>query len=88
MKQMELTPWVSSLTYPKKPNGKLRIGLNPKDLNKAIIREHHKAPTLEEIAHVLTGAMTFLKGGRKQSVFWNALNRASITAYDVQHTPW
>ena len=36
-KQMELTPWVSSLMYPKKPNGKLRICLNPKDLNKAII---------------------------------------------------
>ena len=51
-KQTELTPWVSLLTYPKKPNGKLRICLNPKDLNKAIIRENHKAPTLEEITHV------------------------------------
>ena len=37
MKQTEPTPWVSSLTYPKKPNGKLRICLDPKDLNKAII---------------------------------------------------
>ena len=36
VKQTEPTPWVSSLTYPKKPNGKLRICLNPKDLNKAI----------------------------------------------------
>ena len=36
-KQMEPTPWVSSLTYPKKPNGKLRICLDLKDLNKAII---------------------------------------------------
>ena len=44
-KQMEPTPWVSSLTYPRKPNGKLRICLDPKDLNKAIIRENHKAPT-------------------------------------------
>ena len=45
-KQMEPTPWVSSLTYPKKPNGKLRICLDPKDLNKAIIWENHKALTL------------------------------------------
>ena len=52
-KQMELTPWVSSLTYPKKPNSKLRICLNPKDLNKTIIRENHIALTLEEIVHVL-----------------------------------
>ena len=51
-KQTEPTPWVSSLTYPKKTNGKLRICLDPKDLNKAIIRENHKAPTLEEITHM------------------------------------
>ena len=36
-KQTEPTPWVSSLTYPKKANGKLRKCLDPKDLNKAII---------------------------------------------------
>ena len=50
VKQTELTLWVSSLMYPKKPNGKLRICLDPKDLNKVIIQEHHKAPTLKEIA--------------------------------------
>ena len=33
-KQTEPTPWVSSLMYPKKANGKLRICLDPKDLNK------------------------------------------------------
>ena len=55
-KQTEPTPWVSSLMYPKKANGKLRICLDPKDLNKAIIHENHKAPTLEEIAHILMGA--------------------------------
>ena len=60
-KQTEPTPWVSSLTYPKKANGKLRICLNPKDLNKAIIHENHKAPTLEEIAHVLMGSTKFSK---------------------------
>ena len=60
-KQTERTPWVSSLTYPKKANSKLRICLIPKDLNKAIIHENHKAPTLKEIAHVLTGATKFSK---------------------------
>ena len=58
-KETEPIPWVSSLMYPKKANGKLRICLDPKDLNKAIICENHKAPTLEEIAHVLTGATKF-----------------------------
>ena len=46
---------------PKKTNGKLRICLDLKDLNKAIIWKHHKALTLEEIAHILTGATKFLK---------------------------
>ena len=68
-KQTESTPWVSSLTYPKKANGKLRICLDPKDLNKAIIRENHKAPTLKEIAHVLTGATKFSKVDSNKAFF-------------------
>ena len=69
IKQTEPTPWVSSLTYPKKANGKLRICLDPKDLNKATIRENHKAPTLEEIAHVLTGATKFSKVDGNKAFF-------------------
>ena len=69
IKQTEPTPWVSSLTYPKKANGKLRICLDPKDLNKAIISENHKAPTLKEIAHVLTGATKFSKVDGNKAFF-------------------
>ena len=68
-KQTEPTPWVSSLTYPKKANSKLRICLDPKDLNKAIICENHKAPTLEEIAHVLMGATKFSKVDGNKAFF-------------------
>ena len=67
--QMEPTPWVSSLTYPKKANGKLRICLGPKDLNKAIIHENHKAPTLKEIAHILTQATKFSKVDGNKAFF-------------------
>ena len=68
-KQTEPTPWVSSLMYPKKANSKLRICLDPKDLNKAIIHESHKAPTLEEIAHVLMGATKFSKVDGSKAFF-------------------
>ena len=68
-KQTEPTPWVSSLMYPKKANGKLRICLDPKDLNKAIIHENHKAPTLKEIAHVLTGDTKFSKVDSNKAFF-------------------
>ena len=32
---------MGQLNYPKKANGKLRICLDPKDLNKVIIHENH-----------------------------------------------
>ena len=59
--QIEPIPWVSSLTYPVKPTGKVRPCLDARDLNKAIIRENHKPQTVEEIAHQLAGAVVFTK---------------------------
>ena len=64
------TEWVSSITYPRKPDGTLCICLDPRDLNKAIIREHYKAPTLEEISHKLAGATVFSKLDTKDR-FWS-----------------
>ena len=47
----ESTDWVSSLTYSWKANGKLRVCLDLRDVNKAIKRDHYKTPTVEEITH-------------------------------------
>ena len=55
------TVWVSLLTYHCKPDGSLHICLDPKDLNKAIVQEHYKAPNLDEITHHLSGATCFSK---------------------------
>ena len=60
-KQVQPTPWVSSVTFPMKPNGEVRVCLDPSNLNKAIIREHHKPMTVEEIAHELSGATVYIK---------------------------
>ena len=59
--QVEPTPWVSSLTFPRKSNGEVRVCLDPSSLNKAIIREHRKPMTVEEIAHELAGATVYTK---------------------------
>ena len=53
------TEWVSSITYPRKPDGTLWICLDARDLNKVISREHYKAPTLKEISHKLADATIF-----------------------------
>ena len=45
----KLTPWISSMLAIPKKNGKIRICLNLKDLNKAILRENYPIPTIEDI---------------------------------------
>ena len=83
--QVEPTPWVSSLTYPKKANGKLRVCLDPKDLNRAIIRENHKAPTLEEISHQLARAKHFTKVDGNKAFFglWLSLKSSLLTTFNT-----
>ena len=53
--------WVSSITYVQKANGELRLCLDPRDLNKAICRDHHKMPTVEEVAHEFGHSHFFTK---------------------------
>ncbi|XP_068696993.1 uncharacterized protein [Montipora foliosa] len=45
----EPTDWVSSMAFVEKPDGSLRICLDPRHLNKAIKREHFQLPTIEDI---------------------------------------
>jgi len=42
----EPTNWINSMVIVKKPN-KLRICLDPKDLNKPIKRPHYPIPTID-----------------------------------------
>ena len=53
------TAWVNSMVVVPKKDGKIRICLDPKDLNMAIQREHYPLPTIEEIATRLHGAKVF-----------------------------
>ena len=55
------TEWVNALVVVSKPNGKSRICLDPRPLNKAIKRQHHGLPTTEEIIAEMSGACYFSK---------------------------
>ena len=57
----EGTEWVNSMTLTEKPNGKIRVCLDPTDLNRAIIREHSPLPSYEEIVTRLGGSTVFSK---------------------------
>ena len=58
-KVVEPTSWVSSLVIVKKSNGKIRVCLDPRDLNRAVKRSHYPLPTIEEVATRLSGAKVF-----------------------------
>ena len=63
------TPWVNSLVIVEKRDGSLRLCLDPRDLNKAIRREHHRIPTTEDIASRLSGKKLFSIVDEKDG-FW------------------
>lgn len=53
------TDWVNNLQIVEKPNGKLRICLDPKPLNACIKREHFLIPTVEDLTSRLANKKMF-----------------------------
>ena len=66
------TPWVSSLMVVPKKDGKIRLCLDPKDLNQAIQREHYPLPTIEDVAIHLHGAKMFTEVDVRNG-FWHII---------------
>ena len=57
------TPWVSPVVLvakPKQPGG-VRLCIDMREANKAISRERHLLPTLDQVIHDLNGATVFSK---------------------------
>lgn len=55
------TEWVNSVVIARKANGKLRLCLDPKPLNKALKRSHFPMPVIEDILPELGKAKCSLK---------------------------
>ena len=53
------TKWVSSMVTTKKPNGDIRICIDPKDLNEALQRSHYPIPTMDDVLPQLNNAKIF-----------------------------
>ena len=66
------TDWVSSIVIVGKPNDDVRICLDPKRLNDAIIREHHYIQKLEDVLPQLSNEKVFRKLDAR-SVYWNVI---------------
>ena len=83
----EPTPWISSIVVVPKKNGALRICLDPKDLNKAILREHYPLPTIEDIATCLHGAKVFTILDVSKG-FWHVLLDEPSSFLTTFHMPF
>ena len=51
--------WVNSMVVVQKKDGRLRICIDPKDLNQALKREDYQLPTIEQITARMPGARYF-----------------------------
>ena len=81
------TPWISSMVVISKKNGALRICLDPKELNKAIQREHYPLPTIEDVATHLYGVKVFTVLD-VCSGFWHVVLDESSSFLTMFHTPF
>ena len=81
------TPWISSMVVVPKKDGTLRICLDPKDLNKAVQREHYPLPTIEDIATRLHGAKVFSILDVSKG-FWHVLLDEPSSFLTTFHTPF
>ncbi|CAE1261906.1 unnamed protein product [Acanthosepion pharaonis] len=66
----EPTNWVSSLTYVTKHDNNIRVCLDPRALNKALIQPYHQILTVEKLNHRFAGAKFFSKLDAK-SGYWS-----------------
>lgn len=79
------TPWVSNVVVvPKKDTGRVRVCVDMRQANKAILRVRHIQPTVNEIIHDLNGATVFSKLDLNQG--YNQLELAPESRYITTFT--
>ena len=55
------TPWISPLVVIPKKDGDIRLCVDMRMANRAILRERHPTPTIDDLIHTLNGATVFSK---------------------------
>lgn len=83
-KQTEATPVVSNLVIVRK-NKKIRLCIDPTDVNKNIMRRHHPLKTIEEISALLEGSSWFTLLDCKRG-FWQIQIAPSTEISDFRYT--
>ena len=73
------TDWVSSMVVASKRNGKIRLCIDPKPLNKALKRNRYPLPTIDDLLAKLTNAKVFTVADAKNGFgTYHWMTRAAI----------
>ncbi|KAI8733312.1 Retrovirus-related Pol polyprotein [Biomphalaria glabrata] len=83
----EPTDWVSQMAVVQKPNGDLRICIEPRHLNTALKREHFKLPTLEAVMPQFLNAKIFSKLDVKEA-YWHVRLDEKSSLLTTMITPY
>ena len=86
-REEEPTDWVSSLVVTEKPNGKLRVCIDPQHLNTALKRSHYPLPVIEDILPELADVKVFSKADLKDGFLQVQLDEDSSKLTTFQ-TSW
>ncbi len=83
----EYTPWVNSTVVVNKPNGKIRICLDPRDLNQAILRNPYYVRTVDDVIPKVQGATHFSILDARNGYWMVKIDEASSRLCTF-NTPW
>ncbi len=83
----EPTRWCHPMIVTPKPNGRLRVCMDPRYLNQYLVRAIHPFPDMEEIFTQIRGATVFTKIDLTHG-FWNLRLDPASSDLCVFATPW
>lgn len=87
VKEDGYTDWVNSIVPALKPDGSIRLCLDPKDLNECLERNSYYTKTVNELSSELSGSKYFTVMDAKQG-YWHVpldLESSKLTTFN---TPW
>ena len=81
------TDWINSIVTVAKPDGSIRLCLDPKDLNKSIKRNQYYSKTIDEVSAELHDSRYFTVVDAK-SGYWMVELDSESSLLTTFNTPW
>ena len=84
----EHTDWFNSVVPVSKPDGSIRLCVDPKDLNKSIKRNQYYTKTIDEVSAELHGGKSWFTLVDARSGFWMVELDNESSLLTTFNTPW